>query len=270
MTLERSPRKKTPLVEGAINPSGFRAAYAVWRQGLALPDARKQVIRLLAAYTLIFLPLQVGVYILAARSVGLAAAITLVLSAALAAIAVARWLGLDELLQKLPLLLLLVLVGAGLLYLAGESTGRRDTASFEFFGTLFIVIAVVSVLGNLYQPLAAAYQTLTLKTPARDLAIAAAGLLVSLALLAVSQVLDRSSAVLLALTLSGGYAALVVAEHVAWMRANPARSLDDDTPDATKPDRDRRRVRVLTPGRGRALSASRRSPCNSSPEVRAR
>ena len=104
MAREWSARKTTPLVEGAIDPSDFRAAFAFVREGLALPEARKQVLRLLAAYTLIFLPLQVGVYILAARSVGLAAAISLVLAAALAAIAVARWLGLDELLQKLPLL----------------------------------------------------------------------------------------------------------------------------------------------------------------------
>jgi hypothetical protein len=248
MAREWSARKKTHLVKDAINPSAFRAAYALWREGLALPDARMLVLRLLVAYTLIFLPLQVGVYFLAARSLVLAALLTLALAAALTAVAVAKRLGLEELLQKLPLLLVLVLVGAGLLYLAGDSPWKRDAVGFEFFGTFFIVIAVVSVLGNLYQPLAAAYQTLTLKIPVRDLALAAAGLLVALALVAVSQVLDRSAAVVLAFTLAGGYAALVVAEHVAWMRANPARGLDEDTPDATKPESDRHRVRVLASG----------------------
>jgi hypothetical protein len=248
MAREWSARKKTILVEGAINPSGFRAAYSLWRDGPALADARKLVLRLLVAYTLIFVPLQVGVFVLAARSFGLAALLTLVLAAALSAVAVAKWLGLEALLQKLPLLLVLVLVGAGLLYLAGDSPWKRDAAGFEFFGTFFIVIAVISVLGNLYQPLAAAYQTLTLKIPVRDLALAAAGMLVALSLVAVSQALGRSTAIVFAFTLSGGYAALVVAEHVTWMRANPARSLDDDTPNAMKPESDRHRLRVLASG----------------------
>jgi hypothetical protein len=245
---EWSAPRKRPLVEAQIDASDFRPVFALFRDGPNLADARKQVLRLLAAYVLIFLPLQVGVYVLAARSVALASAITFVLAAALAAVAVAKRLGLEELLQKLPLILVFVLVGAGLLYLAGESSRKRDAGSFEFFGTLFLVIAVVSVLGNLYQPLAAAYQTLTLKTPVRDLALAAAGLLVALALVAVSQALNPSTAVLLAFTLSGGYAALVVAEYVAWMRANPARSLDKDTPDATKVGSDWHQARVLASG----------------------
>lgn len=248
MSRKWTASRKKPLVEAEINPSDFRAAYTLVREGPALADARKQVLRLLAAYTLMLLPLQVGVYVLAVRSVGLAAAITLVLSAAFAALAVAKYLGLEELLQKLPLLLVLVLVGIGLLYLAGEAPRKKDAGGFEFFGTFFIVIALVSVLGSLYQPLAAAYQTLTLKTPVRDLAFASAGLLVSLALVAVSQVLNPTTAVLLAFTLSGGYAALVVAEYVAWMRANPARSLDKDTPAASDAGNNRHQVRVLLSG----------------------
>ncbi len=226
MSRQWTARRTTALVESEIEPSDFRATNPLYRAGPELTDARRHVLRLFAAHALVLLPLQVGVYFLAAHSLGLTVSVTLVIAAVLAAVALAKWMRLEDLLQKLPLLVLLALVGIGLLYLTARSTRARDAGGIEFFGTLFIVIAIVSILGNLYQPLAAAYQTLTLKTPARDLAIAAVGLVVSLALAAFGQAIPQRAALLLAFTLTGGYASVVVVEYVAWMRANPDRSLD--------------------------------------------
>lgn len=226
MSRQWTARRTTALVESEIESSDFRAAIPLYRAGPGPADARRHVLRLFAAYALVLLPLQVGVYLLAAHSVGLTVSVTLVFAAVLAAVALAKWMRLEDLLQKLPLLVFLALAGTGLLYLAAQSSRARDAGGIEFFGALFIVIAIVSVLGHLYLPLAAAYQTLTLKTPARDLAVAAVGLIVSLALAAGGHALPHRAALLLAFTLSGGYTSLVVAEYMAWARANPDRGLD--------------------------------------------
>lgn len=226
MGREHSARRVTDLVDDGIDPSDYRAAIPITRPGPEPAEASKQVLRLFAAYTLVGLPLHCCVCLLAMRSLGLATLAVLVVATALAAVAAAKWLALEDLLQKLPLLVCVALVGCGLIYLAGTSSRQWGTGSVEFFGTLFIVVAVLSVLSHLYRPLADAYQTVTLKIPVRDLAVAAAGFLVSLGLAAFMQLLTRPAATLLAFTVAGGFAALVVAEYVAWMRANPDRSLD--------------------------------------------
>ena len=157
---------------------------------------------------------------------GLAVAAVLVLVAALLAVALARWLALDDLLQRLPLLFVLGLVGVGLVFLTSLPLKGPGAGGFELFGGLFILIAVVSVLGSLYRPLAASYQTVTLKIPVRDLCATAAAMLVSLTLAVAGQSLPRPVLPLLVCVLSGAFAGLVVVEYAAWARANPGRSLD--------------------------------------------
>ncbi|MBX9584628.1 MAG: hypothetical protein K2X87_30365, partial [Gemmataceae bacterium] len=96
----------------------------------------------------------------------------------------------------------------------------------ELLGGVLILVTVVSILGSLYRPLSAAYQTVTLKIPFRDLCVAAAAMLVSLGLAALGQTLPRPALPILTCALAGALAGLVVVEYAAWARANPGRSLE--------------------------------------------
>src|SRR5690349_6495528 len=114
-------RKTTSVIETAISPAGYKAAYPIFRAGFGPARARTLAFRMLLAYTLLALPLHCGVYWLTAWSFGVGALTVIAVSVLLGAFAVAKWLGLDDLLQKLPLLLVLVLVGVALLYLGNTS-----------------------------------------------------------------------------------------------------------------------------------------------------
>lgn len=207
------------------NAPGLRptaAVYPVFRAGPDRAEAGKQTLRLLTAFTLIGLPAHCLVCWLAAHSLGLAAVAVLVAAAALLAVALARWLGLDDLLQRLPLLLVLGLAGVALVYFTSLPTsGVSGTGGFELLGGFLLLIVGASVLGSLYRPLAAAYQSLTLRVPFRDLCVAAAGLLASLALAALGRTLPPAALTPLVTTLGGAFAGLVVVEYAAWARANP-------------------------------------------------
>lgn len=214
-------RKLSTLNEAALGSAA--AAYPVFRAGPDRAEAGKQTLRLVTAFTLIGLPAHCLVCWLAAHSLGLAAAAVLITAAALLAVAVARWLGLDDLLQRLPLLLVLGLAGVALVYFTPlPSPGGWATGGPEFMGVFFLLIVGVSVLGSLYRPLAAAYQSVTLRVPFRDLCVAAAGLLASLALAALGRTLPPEAFTLVITTISGAFAGLVVVEYAAWARANPA------------------------------------------------
>lgn len=224
MSRQWTARKTTSVIETAIEPSGFTAAYPIFRAGQKPAAARTLAFSLLLAYTLIALPAYCGVYWLTAWSYGLGALTVIAVSVLLAAFAVAKWLGLEDLLQKLPLLLVLVLVGAALLYFASTERTPSANGGLDFFGTTLIVVAAVSILGSLYRPLASAYSTLTLKTRASELGIAAAGLYGSLSLASLGQNLTPEVCTVGASVSVGWFASLVVFEYACWLQANPDRS----------------------------------------------
>ena len=204
---------------------GASSPYPLSRAGPPPAAATKQALRLLVGYTLLFLPLHAGVCYLAARSPGLAVVAVPVAAAVLLTVALARWLGLDDLLQKLPLVLAVGLVGVGLVFLSSLSV-PRGLAGIDFFGGLFILIAVVSVLGSLYKPMAVTYQAVTMKTPFRDLCVAAGALLSSLTLALIAHALPQFVLGLYSWIVCGGYAGLVVTEYAAWARSSPGVSLE--------------------------------------------
>lgn len=228
MSRKWTARKTTSVIESAISPAGYNAAYPVFRAGFGPAAARTLAFRMLTAYTLLALPLHCGVYWLTAWSFGVGAFTVIAVSVLLGAFAVAKWLGLEDLLQKLPLLLVLVLVGVAILYLGSTSRTPPVNGGLDFFGTTLIVIAAVSILGSLFHPLRSAYATLTLKSSARDLGIGAVGLYGSLALASLGQNLNPALSMLAACLCVGWFASLVVFEYVVWLQANPDRS---PTPD---------------------------------------
>lgn len=176
MSRKWTARKHTTLDEAAIDAPKFARAYPVYRADPEPGTARRQALRLLVAYTFLWLPVHGGICWLASHSPGLAAAAVIVIAAAALAVAFAKWLALEDLLQKLPLLLVFVLVFVGLAFLP-SLPNLGWPGGIEFFGVFLIFITVITALGGLYRPMAAAYQTVTLKTPSRDLCVgAAAGL----------------------------------------------------------------------------------------------
>ena len=224
MSRKWSPRKTTAFVAAAVDPAGFSIPDPITRDGPEPAVARREVLRLLTGFTLLGLPVHCGICWVAGHSLGLATAAVLVTVAATLAVAAARWLGLDDLLQRLPLLL--VLVGIGLVFVSSLPAKGWQSGGFEVLGMVLILITVVSILGSLYRPLAAAYQTVTQKVPFRDLCVAAAAMLVSLGFAAVNQTCPRFVPPLLACVLAAGFAGLVVIEYAAWARANPTTSLE--------------------------------------------
>ncbi|MBX9623084.1 MAG: hypothetical protein K2X82_04645 [Gemmataceae bacterium] len=217
-------RKTSTFVPAAV-AAGASAPYPLSRAGPPPAAATKQALRLLVGYTLLFLPLHAGVCYFAARSPGLAVVAVPAAAVVLLTVALARWLQLDDLLQKLPLVLAVGLVGVGLVFVSSLSV-PRGLAGMDFFGGLFILIAVVSVLGSLYKPLAVTYQAVTMKTPFRDLCVAAGALLASLALALVAHALPQFVLGLYSWAVCGGYAGLVVTEYAAWARSSPGVSLE--------------------------------------------
>lgn len=218
-------RKQTTLDETAIDTAKFARAYPVFRADPEPAIAHRQALRLLATYTFLWLPIHCGICWLVSYSLGLAVALVTVSAAAAFAVAFAKWLALEDLLQKLPLLLVLGLVFAGLAFFTSQPNPRW-LGGAEFFGTFLILIMLVSVLSGLYRPMAVAYQTVTLKTPLRDLCVGAVAMLVSLGLAALAHVLPKFGFTLLASAILGGYAGLVVLEYAGWARANPNLSLE--------------------------------------------
>jgi hypothetical protein len=218
-------RKSTTLDETAIDKSDVNPVYTVHRADLEPVVARKQALRLLATYTFLWLPVHCGICWLASYSLGLAAASVMVAAAAAFAVALAKYLALEDLLQKLPLLIVLGLVFVCLFYLTSQPN-LKWLVGAEFFGTLLILITLISVLGGLYRPMVAAYQTVTLKTPFRDLCVAAVAMLISLGLAALAQILPQFGFTLLMCAAAGSYSGLVVLEYAAWARANPNVSLE--------------------------------------------
>lgn len=215
------PRKLIPLNEAALVPTP--AAYAIERRGPKRVEASKQTLLLLTVFTFVGVPVHGGVCWLAGYSLGLATLAVLVTAGALLSVALARWLGLDELLQRLPLLLVLALAGIALVFFTSlPANGNWMSGGPDTMGVFFLLLVGVSLLGSLFRPLAAAYQSLTLRVPFRDLCVIAAGLVVSLALAALGLAVPREFQAILTLAVCGAFGGLVVVEYAAWARANPA------------------------------------------------
>jgi hypothetical protein len=221
MSRKWTARKLSTLDEAAITAGTFAPAYTLHRADPDPADARRQVLRLLTAFTLLWLPVHCGICWLSTHSLGLATGAVLVIAGALFAVALAKWLALEDLLQKLPLLLVLVLIGLGLVFFTSSPPPRWGLGGADFFMGLFILMAVISILGGLYRPMAAAYQTVTLKTHFRDLCVGGAAMILSLGVVAVAHSLPKFGMEILACALAGGYAGLVLVEFAAWARANP-------------------------------------------------
>ncbi|MBX9584627.1 MAG: hypothetical protein K2X87_30360 [Gemmataceae bacterium] len=122
MSRQWTARKTTPLNEPAVDPAAFAPAYPLFRAGPEPAAAGKEALRFLTGFTLLGVPVHCGICWLAGHSLGLATAAVLVTVAALLAVALARWLALEDLLQRLPLLLLLGLVGVGLVFITSLPT----------------------------------------------------------------------------------------------------------------------------------------------------
>jgi hypothetical protein len=221
MSRRSTARKSTSVEESAIDHEAFSLAYPVHRAALESGKATKHVLRLLFGYTILGLPIHCCVYWLAGHSLELASTAVFVLAGGLLAVGVAKWLGLDEVLQKIPALLALVLVVVGFAYLSSNQGKQLIGGGSGSLGTLLLIGVVVSIVGGLYWPTAAAYQNVTLKTSFRDLVVGAVALVASLAVAALGCELPPPVMKLVAGTACGGFAALVVLEYAAWARANP-------------------------------------------------
>src|SRR5436190_2580335 len=107
-------RKKTMLDESAIDVEKSSGAYPVSRADVDPLDGCKYVLRLLLTYTILWLPVHCAICWLWSQSPGLTVAAVAVITIGAFLVAIAKWLGLEDLLQKLPLLLVLGLGLVGL------------------------------------------------------------------------------------------------------------------------------------------------------------
>jgi hypothetical protein len=221
MSRRSTARKTTSVEESAIDGDEFALAYTIYRAELERAKATKWVLRLLFGYTILWLPIHYGVCWLAVISIGLATAATLLLAGGLVTVGVAKWLGLDDVLQKLPVLLAIGLVVLGVAWISNVSTMRPVGGGFGTLETLLLVSVVVTVFGSLFLPAAAAYQTVTLKTSFLDLFVVAGALLASLGVIVLGREVSPPVLKLIAGTACGGFSALVVLEYAGWARANP-------------------------------------------------
>lgn len=227
-------RKLSTLDESAIAAGTFARAYPLDRAGPEPAAGNRQVLRLLTVYTLFWLPVHCGICVLSAHSLGLAVGGVILAAVALLLIALAKRLAIDDLFQWLPLLFVLGLVVLGVAFLVSRPPQPSGLAGIELFGTVVVLVTIVSILGSLHRPLSTAYQAVVAKTTSRDLGVGAIAILVSLAMTAFAQAVPRPVFAVMMSTVCGGFAGLVVIEYAAWARANPhvdlARTMAFDAP----------------------------------------
>lgn len=224
MSRDWTKQKRTTLCESALDPSKHNSACPLHRADLDEFAALKRTLGAFAVFAFVWLPIHGAIYWLSIQSVGLAAGGVVLLVAAIFVIATAKWLGLDDVLQKLPLVFVLAAVFLGIGFLLSSPNFTRWTGS-EYFGTILIIITAVSLLGGLYRPISAVYQTATTRIPFRDLCITAAALVGSLGVAAVAVSVNCIVFTLLTSVIVGIYAGLIVIEYAAWARSNPERGL---------------------------------------------
>jgi hypothetical protein len=214
-------RRHSSLDVGAIATGPYTPAFPLFRADPDPAVANKKVLRLLTAYTLLWLPVHAGICVLSAHALGLAVGAVFLAAGVLLLLALAKRLAFDDLLLWLPLLLVLALIVLGVAFLVSRPRHPAGVAGVEFFGTVVVLVTIVSILGSLHRPLTAAYQAVAAKTSSRDLCVGALAILASLALAAFVQAVPRPVLAVIASTVCGGFAGLVVLEYAAWARANP-------------------------------------------------
>jgi hypothetical protein len=213
-------RKLSTLDESAIDAEKFGEAFPVSRADMDPVATRKLVARFLATYGLLWLPVHCAICWLWSLSPALATGAVAVVTIGSFVFATAKWLGLEDLLQKLPLLVLLGLLLLGLGYFSSRPNMSWMMGP-ESLGFFLAAVTAISILSSLYRPLAAAYETVTMKLPWRDLAVAGTAIITSLAIAGLGHIAHWFLFALLASTATGIYAGLVVIEYAAWTRANP-------------------------------------------------
>ncbi len=248
-------RKRTTLNEAALDPDQFANAYPLFRAGPSDPRvAIKEAAGLLVSFVCLALPIHAGVCWLASTSVALAAALGGAGVLGLLAVALLRHLGQDDLLRKLPLVLLAALLLYGLMFLTSAHTFRSGWGGLEAVGVFLLATTVASVLASFYQPMAAAYRSVTQATPASQLLAAAAALALSVGTAVVSRLVPEWAFSLVTVLVVSLYAGLILFEYAAWEKADPARDLQQALAalrDA-RSDADRDRL-SMTPRQGRRV-----------------
>lgn len=206
MPRDWTKQKRTTFCEGALDLSNHANACPIHRADLDSCVAHKRTIGAFATFAFLWLPVHGAICWLCSQSIGLATAAVLLIVAAIFVIAITRWLGLDDLLQKLPLLVILAAIFLGLGFLTSGPNLSRLSGP-EYFGTILIVITGLSLLGGLYRPMSAAYQTATMRIPFRDLCVTGGALLSSLAIAATAININSVALGFLASAMIGAYGA---------------------------------------------------------------
>lgn len=226
MSRQWTRRRLTPLNRDALDPEAFARAYPLFRADPITPGAaNKEALGLVLTFTCLALPFHLAMKGLAAFSLPLAAGVGGAVAAGLVAVAVARRLGLDDLLRKLPLVLLAVLAAYGLYLFSAVRKEQMGWGGVEWVGLFLLITTVASVAASFYQPAAAAYRAVTQGTPVPTLATAAALTALSTGLAGLSQATPWFVQAAVACVAVFGYAGLVLFEYAAWVKADPALDL---------------------------------------------
>ena len=207
------PRKAKTIDADAIDAGRYARALSMSRADSAC--TRRDLFRLVACYLFLFLPVHCGICWLAAHSLLIASVVVTAVSAGVFAVAIAKWLGLDEVLLRLPLVVA-ACVGLVAIAFIYSLQSERWWGGSDFFGVTFIVITVITLLGSAYRPASAAYQTVTMRISRRDLCVAGASMILSLGLASAGQLLHPYVFLLMTCTVAGAYAGLVLIEYAAW------------------------------------------------------
>lgn len=219
-------RRLAPLNGAALDPVAFAQAYPLFRACSTDPAAaNKEALGLLLAFACLALPFHLVMKCLAAYSPVLAAGVGGAVAVGLLAVALARRLGQDELLRKLPLVLLAVLAAYGLHLLTAVRKDQMGWGGVEWVGLFLLVSTAASVAASFYQPASAAYRTVTQGTPVPTLVTAAAMTALSTGLAVMGQAIPWFVQQAVGCVAAFGYAGLVLFEYAAWVKADPALDL---------------------------------------------
>lgn len=226
MSRQWTRRRQTPLDGAALDPEAFPQAYPLFRADPIAPGAaNKEALGLVLSFVCFALPFHLAMKWLAAFSVPLAAGVGGAVAAGLLVVAFARRHGLDDLLRKLPLVLLVVFVAYGLHLLSTVRKEQMGWGGFEWVGLFFLITTVASVAASFYQPAAAAYRTVTQGTPVPTLVTAAAVTALSVGVAVLGQATPLFVQKAVGCVAAFAYAGLVLFEYAAWVKADPALDL---------------------------------------------
>lgn len=250
MSRQWTRRRQTPLNGEALDPEAFAQAYPLFRADPVTPGAaNKEALGLVLGFTCLALPFHLAMKWLTAFSLPLAAGIGGAVAVGLLAVAVARRLGLDDLLRKLPVVLIVVLVAYGLYLL---STARREQTLWggvEWVGLFLLITTVASVAASFYQPAAAAYRTVTQGTPVPTLVTASAVTALSVGVAVLGQTTPLFVQQAVGCVVVFAYAGLVLFEYAAWVKADPASDLSTHLAQVAAAETDSERDALTLPPR---------------------